>query len=138
MTNRYIKLDDLTQVHKEQLNHNTKTPPLDRKEARRSTLLPGRRVRPNPEYELASVLSYGWTQQTARESAEQTLCRAPGEEAGLDTGDGKRQHRAVCAAELHSLLEFRRNRYIKDVEKKPAFHLQGTVVEDLAGRVHRE
>ena len=133
MTNRYIKLDDLTQVHKEQLNLNMRTPPPDRRENRRPTLLPGRRMRPNPENELASVLSNGWTQQIARESAEQTLNRAPGEETGLDTGDGKRQHRAVCAAELHSLLEFRRDRYAKDVEKKPTFHLQGTVVEDLAG-----
>ena len=102
---------------------------------RRSTLIPGRRVRANPETELASVLSYGWTQQIARESAQQTLNRAPEDEVGLETGDGKRQHRATCAAELHSLLEFRRNRYDKDIQKKPALLLQGTLTEDMSGEL---
>ena len=54
---------------------------------------------------------------------------------GLETGDGKRQHRATCAAELHSLLEFRRNRYDKDVQKKPALLLQGTLTEDMSGEL---
>ena len=121
----------MTPLHKETLSVTSKTPPPERKDVRRPSLMPGRRVRMNPDLELASVLNSGWTQQVANERAQQT----PGDEAGMDTQDGKRLHRASCAAELHSLLEFRRSRFEKDVQKKPALSAQGGPFDDLLGQL---
>lgn len=128
-----IYLDENVPIHTAKISvissDSTKSPQLDRKVKPKESLISRNisfkrdNIAVSDTSDLPSVFAKDWLKQSSIENLEETLTTAPGEEIGRSTSDGRKIHRATCAAELQSFLESQKQQYDQDSMWKPRYVL---------------